>query len=336
MDVSTFLSNQIFAWNYKTEWGSDEPHTKRTVDNYWHDKSCGLESITKKYLDDTGQQLYASQFRNLYAQNISYHKSKIQMTHLYHNNRHRVYNAKDFWQTLVTHGIHVSNAMFENQTDDRPGMNVIRQMMKCVNKLTSHNGMRLEPFQLKAIRASICSAGERLLGDDLHMYVPQILKCVGLIKGGISSFDPQTCSEMLFKQVMKTFEDYSKSIVTVVAPRRNGKSKAGKLFVAANAACEKGARIVLIAHRLEAILLYKSEVRSYLEQILHLGLCSFRIHSSTNEIRIEFPDNSSSFVFFVSGGVNVSIGLHHSCSLCLVERTYVLVLIFCILCVWGR
>jgi hypothetical protein len=275
------------------------------MDNYW----CpSLQSLTARYVDDKGQPLYPSQIKNLYSQNIAFQKSKIQTEHLQYNNQNRVYNAEDFWRTLVAQGVDASNAMFSNQVDQHPGLKVIEDMMTCVNHLTSHNGMRLEPFQLKAIRASICSSGERLLGDDLHRYVPQILKCVGLIQGGgVSSFDPQNCSESLFKQVMQTFHDYSKSIVTVVAPRRNGKSKAGKLFVAANAACERGARIVLMAHRLEAILLYKSEVRSYLEQILHLGLCDFRIHSSTNEIRVEFPDKSSSFVFFVSGGVNVSI-----------------------------
>jgi hypothetical protein len=170
--------------------------------------------------------------------------------------------------------------------------------------LTAHNKMRLEPFQLKTIRASICSTGERLLRDNLHKYIPRILKCLGLLN---NSFDAHNCGDVLYKQVMKTFNEYSKNIVTVVAPRRNGKSKAGKLFVAVNAACERGARIVLMAHRLEAILLYKSEVRSYLEQLLTLGVSSFRVHSSTNEIRIEFADGSSSFIFFVSGGINVSM-----------------------------
>jgi len=306
MDVPTFLSKQVFGFQ-------SFPHhtlqTKRTTHNYFDHTLLG--PLTTRYVDDKGQSLYPSAFRNTYTQNISLLQSKIQASHLHQLNANKVYESKHFMRALITQGVEASNAMFSLQTDDNPGMSVIENMMKCVNHLTSHNEMRLEPFQLKAIRACICSAGERLLGDELHRFIPKILQCVGLIKGGLSSFDPHTCSEALFKQMMGIFHDYSKSIVTVVAPRRNGKSKAGKLFVAVNAVCERGARIVLMAHRSDSIHLYESEVKTYLDQLLSMGLGDYKVHSAKNEIRVQFPDKSISSLFFVSGGVNVSIVLLH-------------------------
>lgn len=301
MNVQHFLSNHLFDKNKHT---CVPIHKLRTLNNYWINPSLSL--LTQTHLCDKGQHMHASQIRNVYAQNIEYERARIDREDRLHQNRDKVYRTGEFWQTLISQGVDTSTALYSPPLSEHPGFETIMNMMKCVTKLATHNKMKLEPFQLKAIRASICSSGERLLRDDLHRYIPRILKCVGLMHGHSSS-DIQNCSEGLFKQMMQTFKDYSKSIVTVVAPRRNGKSKAGKLFVAANVACEKGARVVLMAHRLEAILLYKSEVKSYLEQLQVLGLCNFKIYSSQNEIRVEFPDKSSSFIFFVSGGINVSM-----------------------------
>ncbi len=276
--------------------------TSRTANDYWNHPL-----LSKRYRDDSGQNLFPSQFQNIYSQNILYKRSRICLLREQTELKSRIFHTDDYWTSLIYNGVSETKATYSLKTEEHPGMCCIKNMMTCVDQLTKINHMKLEPFQLRCIRAGICSSGQRLLGDDLHLYIGKILQSVGLVHNTLTSYDPSNCSETLLKDMVKTFRLYSKNIISVVAPRRNGKSKAAKLFVAANAASEKGARIVLMAHILDAIMLYKSEILMYLEQIQNKNLWTYKIQSSSNEIRLDFGDGSSSFIFFVSGGINVSI-----------------------------
>ena len=173
-------------------------------------------------------------------------------------------------------------------------------MWQCILEVTKRIGMKLEPFQLETIRACVSSRAVRLLKQDLFKYVPSMLETMGLIDN-IESREQ--------KEMYKSFLYYCKRFIAVVAPRRNGKSKAGKLFVAANAACEDGAIIVLLAHQISAVLLYKDDILNYLQVILNSGLCHFRIRNGLHYIKLEFDDvkRKPSFIYFVAGGQNVSI-----------------------------
>lgn len=299
MSVESYILQTLFEIPF-LETGAMLQH--RDVTNYWQNPQWS--KLSKKIVDENGQHVIPSHYKNSHCENILAQLHKQGQDVINQKSRNRVFDSKEFWQSLLCKGVAASVNMNGYHPEDVSGMQVIRNMMKCVTALTEHNQMRLEPFQLKAIRAGICSSGERLLGKDLYKYIPNILHTLGL--SSVATMDTTSCSELARKEMMQTFHRFCKPIVTVIAPRRNGKSKAGKLFVAANVVSERGARIVLMAHRLEAILLYKSEVKAYLEQILMLGVGQFEIHSSLNEIRIDFPDRTSSFIFFVSGGVNVS------------------------------
>lgn len=255
---------------------------------------CTLEPQVSFYHNIHGHNIAMVQKKEQYREERSKHESKIMLT-------------SDLLNNIVERGVALSEYILRPQTTEHPGLEVIRKTMTmCVN-LTKSNGIKLEPFQLECIRASIISSGERLLGDDLYKFIPQILHCVGLRNGGTTPIDMTSCSEAVRADILANFGHYAKQLVAVIAPRRNGKSKAGKLFVTSNAVCEKGARIVLLAHRLESVLLYKSEIIAYLNQILEMTSERFVVHSGLNEIRIDFAsDRRSSFIYFVSGGINVS------------------------------
>jgi len=181
------------------------------------------------------------------------------------------------------------------------GMRTIRLMMKSVRIITEKLKMRLEPFQLETIRACICSRAVRLLNQELFKYVPSIMEAIG----AIGSIDLETKTE---GEIHSLFDSYCKRFVVVVAPRRNGKSKASKLFVAVNAVCEEGSVIVLLAHQINAVLLYKDDILSYLQTLLDSGVVSFKIRNGLHSIKVEFKDErkKSSFIYFVAGGHNVS------------------------------
>lgn len=214
----------------------------------------------------------------------------------------RIVTSDDMWTNLVFKG-HTS--VRQGKTRDAMGMDSIRQMMHLCLKLAMKNHMLLEPFQLEAIRACISSSARRILGHHLDKYKVDILQQLGLVDGSFREV------EDMENKCDKMFGVYAKRFIAVVAPRRNGKSKAGKLFVAVNAVCEEGARIVLIAHNLNAVLLYKHELVVLLEQIQEITEkeLSFKVHTSSIEICLEFPSpRSNAYIYFVAGGINVSTG----------------------------
>lgn len=212
------------------------------------------------------------------------------------------YTTNSMWQTMIKDGVDVNDAVHGDRSQEPAGMKAIRQTMYCIEKLVQYENTKLEPFQLECLRACICSSALRMLGEDLNKYIPDILQVTGIAER--EGFDD--AREQLDK-LNETFQYYARRFVAVVAPRRNGKSKAGKLFVAANAISEPGARIVLVAHQLNAVMLYKSEIMKHLHQMLDMGLGRYKIHSSASEIRIEFLDRPASHIYFVAGGINVSI-----------------------------
>ena len=192
-----------------------------------------------------------------------------------------------------------SQSQKQQQQQESDGMTTIRMMMESIMLVTDELHMKLEPFQLDIIRACICSRAVKLLGQDLFKYVPNILEAIGLA-------GPVELDTMRKTELDELFLNYCKRFIAVVAPRRNGKSKSGKLFVAANAMCEEGAVIVMLAHQVNAILLYKDDILNYL-QILSAKK-EFRIKSSPCSIRLDFKQGRrSSFIYFVAGGDNVSI-----------------------------
>lgn len=185
---------------------------------------------------------------------------------------------------------------------EAPGMQAIRLMVKCITHLTQSLNIKLEPFQLETIRGCVFSRAVRLLNHDLMKYAPSILEMLGII----GNVELQT---MDVNMLQKMFLNYCKKFVAVVAPRRNGKSKSGKIFVAVNAVCEEGSVIVLLAHQINAVLLYKDDILRYLQILLGSGLVSFKIRNNLHSIRIEYDDirKKSSIIYFVAGGHNVSI-----------------------------
>jgi len=230
----------------------------------------------------------------------------------------RIVTSEDMWTNLVLKG---HTAVTQGKTRDALGMESICQMMQLCLKLARKNNMLLEPFQLEAIRACVSSSARRILGHHIDKYKVEILLQLGLVDGSFFTEEMEDGE----KKCDKMFGVYAKRFIAVVAPRRNGKSKAGKLFVAVNAVCEEGARIVLIAHTLNAVLLYKHELVVLLEQIQQIitdnkknknnessssSSLLFKINCSTTEICLEFPSQQrrNAYIYFVSGGINVSMG----------------------------
>ena len=216
-----------------------------------------------------------------------------------------VYTTGDMWQTMISKGVDVSNAIHKGNSEEPAGMKAIRQTMCCIERLVQHENTKLEPFQLETLRACICSSAVRLLGEDLNKHIPSILEVTGISEREGFETSGKSCEQ--HEEINDMFQFYARRFVAVIAPRRNGKSKAGKLFVAANAISEPGARIVLVAHQLNAVMLYKSEILKHLHQMLDMGLAIYKVHTTANEIRIEFFDRPPSHIYFVAGGINVSI-----------------------------
>lgn len=242
----------------------------------------------------------ASAFLNPFARDIDRLRSRLRRADALSSQAASMYTTDNMWDTIVHRGTHVAEAIHGAPAGEPAGLACIRHIFHCVHELLRIEGTNLEPFQLEAIRACICSRAVRLLGEDLGKHVGSICEILGL--SAANGFDPEA-----ERRDMAKFRRYCRRFVAVVAPRRNGKSKAGKLFVAANAACEPGARIVLLAHQLKAAMLYKDDVLRHLHQLLDGHLACFKIHTAANEIRIEFRDRAPSHVYFVAGGINVSI-----------------------------
>ncbi len=301
--MSAIISKQLFA----TSIGHSRLSCKRTLSGYWS-SAPGIKKLSTGFQINEGNETMPSLHQNVYGHNISFlNKRKAQEADELERQKQVVY-SRDIWHSLIDGGVVASQMLLSKKREQPLGLQIMTDMMKFLLALVEFNKMKLEPFQLKAIRSNICSSGERLLGEELYKYVPNILKSLGLVKGCASSCDPALCSEITYHHMLKTFEEHNKRITAVIAPRRNGKSKAGKLFVTVNAVCERGARIVLLAHKIDASLLYKSEVMNHLHQMLDMKLAEFTIHTASNQIRLDFPDDSrSSFIYFVSGGINVSL-----------------------------
>ncbi len=302
MDVNRVLQKALFG-----ECGVAQPektchNQQRTIDGYWNTER--LAFTTASFSIAEGKETRPSLYNNMYACNVA----AVRQRHEHDEDRRRrssqVILSGQYWDKLLSKGVHAFRGTYRIENEECRGMTVIRNMMKFIVSLVRINRMKLEPFQLKALRVNICSSAERLLGEDLHKYIPKILQVIGLLANGSHNSDVTTCSDASRGHMMKLFRNYSKRIIAVVAPRRNGKSKVGKLFVSVNAACEEGARIVLLAHRLEAIMLYKTEILDLLNQLQEVGQVRFSVHTAKNEIRIDFPASKrSSFIYFVPGGV---------------------------------
>lgn len=237
---------------------------------------------------------------NPFARDIDRLRSRLRRAEALSSRAASMYTTDGMWDTVVRRGTRVAEAVHGAPAGEPAGLTCIRHIFHCVQQLVRIEGTNLEPFQLETIRACICSRAVRLLGEDLGKHVGSICEILGL--SAANGFDPEA-----ERRDLSRFRRYCRRFVAVVAPRRNGKSKAGKLFVAANAACEPGARIVLLAHQLNAAMLYKGDVLRHLHQLLDGHLASFKIHTAANEIRIEFRDRAPSHVYFVAGGINVSI-----------------------------
>ena len=247
-----------------------------------------------------------SAISNPFARDISRLRQQFEENCQISDQGQSVYTTDDMWQSLITRGVEVTNAVHKGTFDEVPGMKCIRQMMHCIERLVQLENTKLEPFQLETMRACICSSAVRLLGEDLTKHVPSILEVTGIAeREGFENSDLYSAEQR--HALEEIFLGYARRFVAVIAPRRNGKSKAGKFFVAANAISEPGARIVLVAHQLNAVMLYKSEILKNLNQMLEMGLARYKIHSSASEIRIEFHDRPPSHIYFVAGGINVSI-----------------------------
>ena len=276
-------------------------YQNKQIDNYWQHNTIKYSNQPIK--DYSGNYVRPSMLNNVYGSNIQYLKRKKRENEIEENENSKIYTKDNLLDELIKEGQQISLA---KNIHEQEGMKIIRNMMNCIKTITSINNITLEPFQLEAIRSLICSSGERLLGKDLCKYVPEILDTCGI-------YDDSTKGDTItrgksFSQILhKNFSTYNKKIIAVIAPRRNGKSKVSKIFVTANAVCEIGSRIVLSAHRVEAILLYKNEIISYLKQLLQTKCFCFKIHSSEHEIRIEYPNKTESAIYFVPGGKDVSI-----------------------------
>jgi len=223
----------------------------------------------------------------------------------------RVTTMQDMWTNLIYKGY---TSMRTEKTKDMLGMECVCRMIQLCLQLAKYNSMLLEPFQLETVRACVSSSARRILGHHLDKYKREILKEIGVLDDDFTELETNPNIESdntthKFKDNVNTlFNVYAKRFIAVVAPRRNGKSKAGKLFVAVNAVCEEGARIVLIAHSLNAILLYKNELLILLQQIQDISQgTEYKVRSSATEICLEFsPPRRNSYIYFVAGGINVS------------------------------
>lgn len=187
---------------------------------------------------------------------------------------------------------------------EAPGLTAIKSMVSNLHCLSGALNIKLEPFQLAAFRSAVCSRAVALLKEELFKYAPEILECLGVV----GEIDRQTLN---YFELVDIFKDLCKRFIAVVAPRRNGKSKAGKIFVAVNAIAENGACIVLLAHQINAVLLYKDDILHYLE-LLQSQTRSFSIKTNSNTIKLVFKDatRQPSTIHFVAGGYNVSICLY--------------------------
>ena len=234
-------------------------------------------------------------------------KKRKERDHALLSEYNRVTTMQDMWTNLILKGHTATRA---EKSKDQLGMESVRQMMRLCLQLAKHNSILLEPFQLETVRACVLSSARRILGHHLDKYKSDMLKEIGVIDDDFTKIDFSTedkKTQKSFDQINSLFNGYAKRFVAVVAPRRNGKSKAGKLFVAVNAVCEEGARIVLIAHSLNAILLYKNELIILLQQIQDISSTIYKVRSSATEICLEFsPPRQNSFIYFVAGGINVS------------------------------
>lgn len=251
-------------------------------------------------------------------------RKEIMLNDLRTEEENRIITRRHMWKTFVHYQSgSISTAVESKKTKDEKQLDDILKMMKLSINLAEKNGMHLEPFQLESIRACIASASRRILKHNVHKYKHDILFELGMIEDvGMITRNVNLESSKL-TELDNLFRDYSKRFIAVIAPRRNGKSKAGKLFVAVNVVCEESARIVLIAHNLNAVLLYKNELLQLLGQIQELQLDSkeqFNIRSSATEICLEFTDSRPrSYIYFVAGGINVSTTMHFVCY-CIVVR----------------
>ena len=278
-------------------------YQSRKIEDYWEKHK--YKNLVTKIKDASGTYVRPSMINNVNGNNIVHVQTLKKKRQIDEEERNKISTTDSILHQLLYEGKEVTNAK-NVQLCEHTGMTIIRDMMKCVKTITALNNITLEPFQLEAIRSLICSSGERLLGKDLCKYIPEILETCG-IRDDVTKGGMMTHGENLSQILFMTFSSYSKKIVAVVAPRRNGKSKVSKIYVTANAICERGARIVLSAHRVDAVLLYKNEIMTYLKELLQSQSYKFKIHSSENEVRLEFPDNTESAIYFVPGGKDVSI-----------------------------
>ena len=298
--LSAMLLNNLFDQFDETSEGNI--YQQRRLEDYWENHKFKCMTQLKK--DSSGNYIRPSLFNNVYGSNIKHVQKIIKQQELEEEEGNKISTSDNLLRELIEEGQQFSMAK-NVPLQEHGGMKVIRDMMKCVKLITTLNNITLEPFQLEAIRSLICSSGERLLGKDLCKYIPQILETCGIYEDSTKG-DIITHGKYFSQILNKNFNTYSKKIIAVVAPRRNGKSKVSKIFVTANAICEKGARIVLSAHRVEAILLYKNEILSYLKELLQMREYVFKIHSSEHLVRIEYPDHTESSIYFVPGGKDVS------------------------------
>jgi hypothetical protein len=235
-------------------------------------------------------------------------KNEKRMNEIRQNEDNRIVTRAQMWRNYIDNSNSMSLDVNKDMPKDEKLMGDIAEMMKMSIHLAEKNRMHLEPFQLEAIRACIASTSRRMLKHNVYKYKQHILYELGMIEN-VTLNSTLALDKDRTKEINSLFQDYAKRFIAVIAPRRNGKSKAGKLFVAVNAVYEESARIVLIAHNMNAVLLYKNELLQILSQIQELSsLYQFNIRSSGSEIILEFTDGRpNSFIYFVAGGVNVSI-----------------------------
>ena len=302
--MNTFVTDRLFNKFDSQAMKSSHASTEfRTIKDYQLSDKWGSFTSCIISKENTKPSLY----NNPFAKDIEHlrkrflHGKAAANCHL-----NSVYTTNSKWQTIINDGVTVGNAIYGSRTDEPLGMKCIKQMMQCIEGLVQLENTKLEPFQLEAIKACICSSATRLLGEELNKHIPTILDVTGIsdkegfVANGFVTVEQQN-------RMLETFNNYARRFVAIIAPRRNGKSKVGKLFVAVNCVCEYGARIVLVAHQLNAVMLYKSDILKHLQTIQDNKLARFKIHTSTNEIRLEFTDRPSSHIYFVAGGINVSI-----------------------------
>ena len=235
-------------------------------------------------------------------------KKEKKMNELRQNEDNHIVTRAQMWKNYIDNSNLMSLDVNKDISKDEKSMGDIAEMMKMSILLAEINRMHLEPFQLEAIRACIASTSKRMLKHNVYKYKQHILYELGMIEN-VTLNSSLALDKERVNEINTLFQDYAKRFIAVIAPRRNGKSKAGKLFVAVNAVFEESARIVLIAHNMNAVLLYKNELLQILSQIQGLSsLYQFNIRSSGSEIILEFADDRpNSFIYFVAGGVNVSI-----------------------------